>query len=272
MYLGVDIGGTKTLVAVLNEKGVIKETAKFPTPKNYDHWLLELRHTLAHLQTKEFKAAGVAVPGRLDRQHGRIIRLGNLGWENIPIQADCERMLHCPVVIENDANLGGLSEAMLHKNKETVLYVTISTGIGTGFVYKQRLEPSMIDMEGGHLLLPHKGKLTKWESFASGKAIVSRYGKQAQEIPPSDTATWGKIVRDLAPGLFQLIAITQPDLVILGGSVGQYFDRFNKHLDAQLKKYELPVVPIPPVVQAQRPDKAVVYGCYDLAKQKFGHV
>lgn len=271
MYMGVDVGGTKTLVAVLDEHGQIVEETKFPTAPRYDHWLLELRNAVAHLKTKEFKAGTIGIPGRLDRKHGRAIKLGNLDWENVPVQADCEKIVNCPIIIENDANLAGLSEAMLQPKYEDVLYFTISTGIGTGFVHKQQLEPAMLDMEGGHILLEHKGKLVKWESFASGKAIYEHYGKKAADIPASDTKAWSHVVRNLTTGLFANIAITQPDLIIIGGGVGTYFDRYGKLLQAELEKHALPVVKIPKIIQAQRPEKAVIYGCYDLAKQKFGH-
>lgn len=135
MYAGVDIGATKTLVAVLTNDGVITQKIKFPTPKKYEDFLAELKKTVEQLTTSDFKAAGVAVPGRLNRKQGKVIGLGNLPWENEPIQRDCEKILHCPVVIENDANLAALSEAMLHKDKETVLYITVSTGIGTVRVF-----------------------------------------------------------------------------------------------------------------------------------------
>ena len=72
MYVGVDVGGTKTLLAVLNDHGEIVEEKIFPTPKNYSHWLLELRHQLAHFQTHDFQAGGVGIPAvEIDRQHGR---------------------------------------------------------------------------------------------------------------------------------------------------------------------------------------------------------
>lgn len=271
MYIGVDIGGTKTLLAVLNEQGEIREEVKFPTPKNYDHFLLELRHTLAHLKQQDFKAGAVAVPGRLDRKHGRLLSLANLPWKNKPIQADCERIFACPIVIENDANLAGLSEAMLHKEYDRVLYMTVSTGIGIGVVEKQRLDPALLDAEGGQIFLPHKDKLARWESFASGRAIYEHFGKKAMEIPASDTKSWGYVVRNLAVGLSTVIAITEPDLVVIGGSVGTYFDRYSKLLDKELKKYQVPVVKHPKIVQAGRPEKAVVYGCYDLAKQEYSH-
>jgi predicted NBD/HSP70 family sugar kinase len=270
MYIGVGVGGTKTLVAVLDEHGVIKEESKFPTPKKYDHFLLELRHTLAHFETQDFKAAGVALPGRLDRTHGRLIRLANLSWQNESTQADCEKIFNCPVVIENDANLAGLSEAMLQPDYDKVLYITISTGIGTGYTYKRQLDPSLVDLEGGQLLLPHKDKLMRWELFGSGRAIYQHFGKPASDIPASDVAAWKYVVRNLVVGFFANIAIVEPELIIIGGSIGSYFDRYGKLLQAELDKHEVPVVKIPKLIEAQRPKQAVVYGCYDLAKQVYG--
>lgn len=268
MYAGVDVGGTKTLVAVLDDNGVVRESKKFPTPRDYHHFVLELKHTVAFLTTKEFRAAGVAIPGKLDRKHGRAISLGNLPWSNVPIGADCEKIFNCPAIIENDANLAGLSEAMLQKKYKNVLYITVSTGIGSGFISNQAIVPSFADSEGGNILLPYNDKLVKWEHFASGKAIYKHFGKKAADI--TDEAAWKTIARHLALGLFEHIAILQPDLIIIGGSIGTYFSKYEAYLKAELKKYELPIVPIPPIVEAKRPEEAVIYGCYDLAKQTYG--
>lgn len=269
MYAAIDIGGTKTLLAALTNDGKIVERAKFPTPKNYEHFLLELAYAVHHFEHKDFEAGGVAVPGRLDRQHGRLLRLGNLPWENKPVQHDTEKLLHCPVIIENDANLAGLSEAMLHKDVSRILYVTISTGIGTALIENRRLVPALLDMEGGNIQLPFKGRYVKWEKFASGKAIYRHFGKKAADI--HDEASWRYVARQLAPGLYENIAITQPELVILGGSIGSYFGSYKNLLQAELKKFETPLVQIPELVQAERPEEAVVYGCYDLAKQAYGN-
>jgi predicted NBD/HSP70 family sugar kinase len=172
MYLGIDIGGTKTLVASLTNEGVIIESSKFPTPKVYPEFLRQLAITIANLSTKKFIAAGVAAPGKLDRETGVVKAFGNLPWKDVPIRHDVQALTNVPVVIENDANLAGLSEAMLLKHYACVLYVTVSTGIGTGIITKQQIDPEFADSEGGHILLEYKGKLQMWEQFASGQAIV----------------------------------------------------------------------------------------------------
>ena len=268
MYVGVDIGGTKTLVGVLDDDGVIIEQVKFPTPKMYDDFVTSLESTAKGLKCHDFRAGAMAVPGRVDREHGRAERLGNLPWRNVPLQADAESIFKCPIVLEHDGVLGGLSESMLLPKEKRVLYVTISTGIGTGLIDHQAIVPEMANSEGGQMLLEYHGKRKKWESFASGSAIVKRFGKKAAEI--EDKATWQRIAHDLAQGFIELIAIMQPDIIVIGGSVGRYFDRFESMLLEEINKYPNPLIPIPEFRAAARPDNAVLYGCYDLAKAIYG--
>lgn len=260
------------LVAVLDKHGVIKERTKFATPGNYHEFLDKLAEAVASFTTNDFWAAGVGIPVTdFNRDHQRALSFGNLPWRNVDVQADVERILHCPVVVENDAKLGALSEALLLKDHyKHVLYVTIGTGIGVGLVIDGAIDINIGDAGGRLLRIEHRGQLVPWETVVSGKAIVKRYGKPAHDI--TDAATWNTIARELALGLVELMAITEPDIIIFGGSVGTYFDRFKEPLAATLKKYETPLVKSPVLRSAQRPEEAVVYGCYDLAKATYGGV
>lgn len=258
------------MVAVLDGHGIITERIKFPTPGDYKEFLGKLDESVASFTTKDFLAAGVGIPVTdFDRKHGRAIAFGNLPWHNVDVQADIEKIAHCPVVVENDAKLGGLSEAMLLKNEfERVLYITISTGIGIGFVVRGAIDINVADGGGRTLLVEHRGKLVPWEDITSGRAIVKRYGKPAHDI--TDEATWHAIARELARGLIELIAIMQPEVIVFGGSVGTYFDRYAKFVEEELKKIETPLMQNPVLRQAQRPEEVVIFGCYDLAKATYG--
>ena len=267
MYVAVDIGGTKTLVAIIGDDATIKEKHRFPTPKDYESLLQGLREVADKFEPKEFKGGGVGVPGSIDYEKGISLGSPNVSWGNATLRDDCAKIFGCQFVIDNDANMAALSEAMLHKECETVLYFTVSTGIGTGLVRGQHIDPALIKSEGGHMVLPYKDKLMDWEDFASGRAIVQQFGKQAEEITSEDD--WRTIAHNLALGFFAHIAILQPDLIIVGGSIGTYFDRYGKYLTEELKGYEIPIVPIPPIIEAQRPEEAALFGCYDAAKQKF---
>jgi len=270
MYLGIDVGGTKTLVGVLNDDGTITEQIKFATPGDYSEFLEKVRETVASFTTKEFQAAGIGVPGVLDRTHSIVRSFGNLPWRNVHIQADIEKIGACPTVINNDAKMAGLSEALLLKAEfKRVLYITVSTGIGIAFVNDGIIDDNLADPGGRSLLVEHRGKLVPWESFASGKAIFKRYGKPAHEI--EDEEAWKTISRDLTRGLMELIALTEPEVIVFGGGVGSSFHKFKSYMEADLKKLETPLVKTPELREAKRPEEAVVYGCYDLAKATYEH-
>ncbi len=266
MYLAVDIGATKVLLAVLTEVGKIVEERKFPTPEEYADLITELTKEVGVLEHQDFTRIVVAVPGRLDRKHGIAVAFGNRSWQNLPIQRDFEKALKAPVIIENDTKLAALSEAILiKKDYNKVLYVTISTGISSGLIMDGVIDPSLADSESGQMWFEHQGKSVQWEDFASGRAIVATYGKRASEI--TDPKTWKEIAHNIAVGLIQLIAVIQPEVIVLGGGVGTHFAKFKAPLLEELKEYELPIIPIPPIVRAKNPEEAVVYGCYELAKR-----
>ena len=268
MYIAIDIGGTKTLVCTLTDDGVIEESIKFPTPQVYTAWKKQLTATISSLKTKKFTGGTVAIPGEVDRKNGIAVMFGNLPWKNIHLVHDVEAITGCSILTENDAKLAGLSEAMLLKNKyRRVLYVTISTGVGIGLTVDGKIDASIGDGGGRTMLLEHKGKMVPWETFGAGSSIVREYGKFASEI--TDKATWKKIVHNFTPGFIELIAILEPEVIVIGGGAGHYLERFHDFLVADLKKYETPMFIVPPIVPAKRPDEAVIFGCYDYAKQNF---
>jgi len=267
MYLAVDIGATKTLVAIFHKNGVLGESIKFETPIEYPAFLNQISQTVAKLATNNLEFACVAIPGKVDRNRGLGLAFGNLPWENVPIKEDFEKIVDCPVLIENDANLAGLSEALALKDKyHKVLYVTISTGIGSVLVINGVIDPDTQDAEVGHMMLEHEGRLMRWQEFASGKAIVKRWGKKASQISPKDHSTWYVIGRNIAIGLIDVIANLSPDAVVIGGGVGSHFDKFKEPLLEALKLYENELVRTPPILPAIHAEKAVLYGCYELIK------
>lgn len=270
MFVAVDIGGTKTLIAIFDRTGKIIEQIKFPTPTDYDAFKTELAKTVAGLSAKDFTRVVAAAPGLVNRDHGVALAFGNLTWTPpVTIGADFEKIFGCPVMVENDANLAGLSEALLLKEKyATALYVTISTGIGGVLVVNGHIDPNTQDAEVGQLLLEFNGKLMEWEDFASGRAFQAKFGKRVSDMEPDNAKAWYWLARNVALGLHSLIAILTPKVIIIGGGAGAHLDKFKDRLDEELRIYQNPLLQIPPIVEAQRAEEAVIYGCFDYAKQQ----
>lgn len=266
MYAAVDIGGTKTLVIVFDTEGNIVEQVKFPTPPDYDVFLQQLAETVANLSTSDFRAVGAAAPGKINHKLGSLVVAGNLKWHDVSIQTDFEKIFNAPVVLENDAKAAAVAESRAAgPNYETVVYITISTGVAIGVCVNGELDKALEDAEVGWMTVEYNGELTPWEKIASGTAIVKKYGKRASDL--HDEAAWDDISHKIAKGLIAVIAIVQPDLIVFGGGVGNHLEKFEAPLKKYLAQYENPLVPIPPLIKSSHPEEAVAYGCYELAKE-----
>ncbi len=264
MLVAVDTGATKTLVASFNKDGVLGRQTKFETPKNHVEYLKILRTTITDQYEKEsVDAIIVAIPGVI--KNGVVIKCGNLSWQNVDIVSELAGVLgKTPIYVENDAKLAGLAETrFLHTVPLQSLYVTISTGIGTGIITEGHINPDLRNSEAGHALIEYDGVVQEWEKFASGRAIYKAYGKYAHDI--TNKRTWDQIADRISRGFLAVIPILQPDIIIIGGSMGTYFDRYSAHLIGLLKEKLPDMIPLPKIVKAKYPELAVIYGCYYYA-------
>ena len=155
MYLGIDVGGTKTLLAVFSTEGQILRQEKFPTPDKYEGFITELQKALQNFSEYQIAASCCALPALIDRPRGIGLEFGRLPWKNIPIKKDLEKLLAAAkIYIENDAKLAGLSEALLtHGKYKNILYLTIGTGIGDGIITDGKIDVDYQDTEAGQMVL-----------------------------------------------------------------------------------------------------------------------
>lgn len=115
------------------------------------------------------------------------------------------------------------------------------------------------------MLLEYDGILREWEHFASGRAIYETYGRYAHDI--TDKHVWQAITDKISRGFFVLLPIFQPDAVIIGGSIGSYFERFGKTLELVIDERLPAYIRRPKLIKAAHPEEAVIYGCNIYAKQ-----
>ncbi len=267
MILAIDIGGTKTLVAVFDDNKKLVEQIKIPTSKDYSDFLTSLEATKDKLTTKRFFAGAIGTRGIVDRKNGMLIRDSMLGWQNKHESEDFKKIFNCNFTIENDANLAGLSEAHLVGDKyKKIYYITVSTGIGGIAIVDGKFDPNTVDQEPGKMIYPHGGKIKYWEDLASGKALVEKYGKKASEI--NDPKIWEEYCEYLTIGIINISAITTSECLIIGGGVGSHLDKFKHILEKKMDEYTPKVISKPVIIKAKRPEEAVIYGCLELALQK----
>lgn len=267
MVIVVDTGGTKTLVGSFKKGRLSPHKYRFPTPKNTDDYLRQLTSLIkAKYDISEVEAISIGVPGIV--KHQIVVFCPNLLWRNFNLIKELRQSLGFKrlILLENDANLASLAEVRSLKPMPDVgLYITISTGIGTGITTHGKIDSSFRLSEGGHMLLEFDGILRIWESFASGQAIYETYGRYARDI--KDTTTWESIADKVSRGLIAIIPLLHPDTVILGGSIGAHFSQYAKPLEGLLDERLPHYIDRPILRAAKHPEEAVIYGCYLHAKQ-----
>ena len=269
MIISVDIGGTKILIAKMVSGTIIGTPLKIKTPQDASEAIEAI--VVAILSMPGYSDAScisIGAPGKIHRQTRTLIACGNLPWSNIPIAQIISKRLSLTTFIENDANLAGLSEARMHKfNKGTVLYLTISTGIGSGIIVDGKLATGLEQTEAGQMMIQYGGEFQIWEKFASGKVLYELYEKKAEDI--TDSAIWYRVSDSLIHGIFPAIATIQPDKIIIGGSIGTYFNRYHESLKTLLEEQNgSGIVTIPPIYGAKNAESEVLYGCYEYANDQ----
>lgn len=270
MIIAIDTGGTKTLLAGFSKEGKLLKSFEFQTPKSQQKYLEIIEKVIKkefseQLKAGEIQAISCAEPGIIE--NGIILWAKNLRWQNFNVKAELSKIFpNIKISVENDANLAGLFESKKFKNKaQNILYVTLSTGIGSGIITDEKINQGLKNSEIGRIPIEFDGRVREWEEFASARAIFNVYGKYASEI--SKPRQWQNIADRISRGFLVIIPVIQPEVIIIGGSLGENFKKFDLFLE-QIVRENLPEgISCPKIVQAQKPREAVIYGCFESAKE-----
>jgi len=187
---GVDIGGTKIAVGLVDHQGNILSQGRKPmiangTPEAALQAVKEAIHSLASTSAEGIHSIGICAPGPLNPKTGIVLNPPNLPcWRNFPLAEKIASMYDVPVKVDNDANAAALAETRwgTARGFHYVFYATIGTGIGTGIVLDGRIYHGHTGSagEGGHVSIDYHGPLCSCgkrgcvEVLAAGPAIGSR--------------------------------------------------------------------------------------------------
>ncbi|MGY3885141.1 ROK family protein [Aeromonas aquatica] len=258
IFIGIDLGGTQLRVAAITGEGVILEQLKMLTDsaRGYRSIVADMQRACRHL-TQAYRVAGIGViaPGPLDAVNGVIHAQPTLpDWDAVPLRAMLEAELGLPVRLENDANGAALGEALLGAGRghTSVFYITVSTGVGGGFIYKQQLISGAHNCAGeiANMIIseegPHGGGLNRGalESLTSGTAL----GQQAMAWGLADAAALltqaeprARFVANLSTGVANIIHTLNPDIIVMGGGVmnsqALFWDELQRQTDEKLYPY-----------------------------------
>jgi glucokinase len=297
MFLGVEIGGTKLQIGVCDRQGRVKALERRSVQRRGGRAgiLEQLEEIIPALLGRELEgrasslplparghdrawpsrveAIGIGFGGPVDAERGRVVKSHQVaGWTGFELRRWLERRYRLPTVVENDANAAAFAEAVCGAGggRRSVLYITVGTGIGAGFVLDGQIYNGRFGaMELGHTSVclefhdfeerssPKIVKLRTVESLASGLAIER------------GVSTVEQAARYLGVALANAITLLNPEIVVIGGGVSLAGDKFLRPLRATVRR--LAFVPFRQnfqIVPAALGESVVVVGAALLAARR----
>jgi fructokinase len=291
LRLGVDLGGTKTAITVLDADRAERLARRGATPTGaYETALTELSEMiLAAERTAGSRCSvGIGMPGAVAARTGLVRNAYNTAFDGRPLRIDLERLLAREVRIANDANCFALSEATdgAARGAHVVFGAILGTGAGGGVVVGGRAVEgrNRIGGEWGHNPLPwmapdeypgprcNCGRQGCIEQFVSGPALerdhAAATGRRLEPMAIVQEAARGNAACEaalrryedrLARALAHIVNVLDPDVIVLGGGLSN-LDRLYSSVPALLPRFAYSGTVETPVVRAAHGDASGMRG------------
>lgn len=315
MYIGIDLGGTNIAAGIVDGEGNIKHEKSCPTKvgRKPQEIIDDMIHLVLNIleeyqmDLREIKSIGIGIPGLADK-NGNVIYCVNLGWENVPLRAMLENVLHKPIYIDNDATVAALAEyeSGSMKDCKSGLLITLGTGIGGGIILNGEVYSGFngIGSEIGHIVVGENfyncncGRNGCLETFASSTAIIKHTKKLIADLDETttilkraegninnidariifDSAKEGdkianlavdRLVQYLGTGIINIINFIDPEIIALGGGVsGAGQYLLDRIREEVMSNKYYKDLPIAKIVLAELGNKAGIIGAAMIAKHE----
>lgn len=259
VFVGLDIGGTKIMVAAADREGNILRRARADTSTSLETDLANINRMIAEVAAEEeIMGMGAAIGGPLDWEQGIVSPLHQPAWRNVPLKAMMESKWGCAFRVDVDTNVAAVGEyrwgGILAKR---FLYLTLSTGMGGGFLVDGQIYRGQ---DGAHPEVGHQsinfrssnlravqcecGAPDCLEALVSGNGIRRIYGKPAEALTSQE---WGEVAYNLGQGLRNMAVLYAPDLIRIGGGVAVGGGENFIHAAKIVMEEHLKLVPAPQV-------------------------
>jgi len=305
--LAFDLGGTELRAALIDDTGCLLSFASLSTdaaggPAAVIRQIELLAETvLAETPGLSPIGIGIGAPGPLDPEAGVVIAAPTLvGWHEVPLADILHDRFQLPVRLENDANAAALGEWRYGAGRgaESMVFVTVSTGIGGGVIADGWILHGRrgLAAEIGHMTITNEGErcfcgaVGCFEAVASGTALGRRATARTKAFDGSmlralaantdvtgrhvvDAARSGDVValellnaeaRWLGIGFTNLLHLYSPDVLVMGGGISNGFDLLRDRMVATVRERAMPVYRDVPIVAAQLGRYAGLIGAASL--------
>jgi fructokinase len=233
---GIELGGTKTVVAVGYPDGTLIDSRSLPTgdPRLLvDQISAYFKQQASVIGPISAVGAGAFGPIVLDcnaEDYGCLLETNKAGWSGFPLHKSLTAALDLPVALVTDVGAAGIGEAHLGalRTTEIGLYLTVGTGIGGAIICRGLPLPAMLHPELGHLPLHRQAQdraasLCKFhsdcaEGLAAGPAIEARFGSALSHFE-QDSGQVALVADYLGQLCATLTLILSPQKIVIGGGV-----------------------------------------------------
>jgi fructokinase len=263
LRFGIDLGGTKTEGVILDGGGRETSRERVPTdPSGYEAVLRGIERLYRRMAAEARGSAhtlGLATPGAVSRRSGLLKNSNTTCMNGMPVARDLRLRLGRDLTIENDANCFALAEA-LHgagRGHGVVFGVILGTGCGGGIVIDGKVHGGLQSIAGewGHTVIDPSGPACYCgargcvETFISGSGLENRYAERAGARRPAGDIVAAWRAGDAAAGatmddffarfgqaLANLIAVLDPDVVVLGGGLSKIDELYTRGVEEVAKR------------------------------------
>ena len=237
MLLGaIETGGSKVDCAVGTWPDDVRDRLRVPTTTPTETMARIKEFLLRHHRETPLAAIGIGSFGPIDLRtdspsYGYVTSTPKPGWRYADLVGPISEDLELPVILDTDVNAAALGECLWGAGKalDSLVYITVGTGIGGGAVIGGRPVHGVNHPEMGHIRIPHDRGADPFdgscpyhgdclEGLASGPAMEARWGMPAESLP-TNHAAWGLEAEYLASGVANIIVTLSPQRIVMGGGV-----------------------------------------------------
>jgi glucokinase len=276
--LAIDIGGTKFSIAAFEDRRMIERVTRATDREGGREWMLSQIESVARdwMKSARFERCGIGFGGPVNFETQSVALSTHVGgWKDFPLSTHLQDLLGIPVVMDNDANVGALGEALFGAGKDLrpLFYMTLSTGIGGGIVTNQGIYRGADSYAGeiGHLTIRPDGPECLcgsrgcYERMCCGLWLERDYGRSAKEL--MENAEFVKrYVVDLSLGLKCALMLLNPARIVIGGGISKAGDRLfgplREEMSRQITSWSRARIDIVPAALG---DDSVLWGALALA-------
>ncbi len=264
--IGIDVGGTKTLLVVLDANLNSVYEKKVPSSKDWEYLVELIKEALNELKItdNDVGGMGIGVASAIEPSTNKVVDAPALGWKQFDLVSNLKPEFSFPIIIENDVNCALIAENKIGvvQDCNPVLYISIGTGLGGALMLGGKIIHGANNMAGeigyqldkedykkGGVNLP--GQFGAAENKISGTTLGNRFSssenffENLRKNDPKALELFEELLIDLSVLIANCVGLLNPEKVVLGGGLAKPLEPYLEAIQEKIKA----MTPIPAQIE-----------------------